>query len=254
MTDISSSAAVFKRLRALCPTVSVGVLTADLMDLGRELKAVEEAGVGVLHLDVMDGVFCPMMTVGPQFIRGLSTRMLKDVHLMVHDPIPKLADYVAAGADLLTVHVESTVHIHRALQEIGRLAGSIRPDEGVVRGVALNPGTPLETLEPLLGELEMVVLLAVDPGWTGQRFIPSTFTRAKRTKEMIAASGRDILLCIDGGVTRANIAEVAAAGADLIVTGSAVFDGTSPGPNAEFMLAQAKPQARGTGVGEERSA
>ncbi len=114
-----------------------------------------------------------------------------------------------------------------------------------MRGVALNPGTPLETLEPLMDDLEMVVLLAVNPGWGGQSFIPSTFARARRVRSMIEDSGRDILLCIDGGVTKANIAEVAATGADLVVTGSAVFDGKTPGANAAFMLAQMKRQAQG---------
>ena len=245
MNDGLSPAGVLAQLGRIRPTISVGVLTADLMDLGRELTAIEEAGVGVVHLDIMDGVFCPAMTVGPSFVKGLRTSMLKDVHLMVHDPIPKLAEYVAAGADLLTVHVESTVHVHRALQELGKLAMPGRPGQRVLRGAALNPGTPLETLEPLMDELDMVVLLAVDPGWGGQRFIPRTFTRAERVRSMIEDSGRDILLCIDGGVTMANVAEVAATGADLVVTGSAVFDGRSPRQNAAFMLAQMKPQAQG---------
>ena len=133
--------------------------------------------------------------------------------------------YVAAGADILTVHVEAAVHIHRVLQRLGGLENANRPGEGIVRGLALDPGTPLEWLEPLLDEIDVVTLLAIDPGWGGQKFAPATFDRVARTKQMVAAAGKEILVCVDGGVTKENIAAIAAAGADLVVTGSAVFDG-----------------------------
>jgi len=162
-------------LKALAPTIGVGVLTANLMKLGDELSALDGTGVGVLHFDVMDGCFCPSMTFGPSFVRGVKTSLLKDVHLMIADPLNKVADYVAAGADILTVHVESEpTHIHRIFQALGKMTNANDPDRGIVRGVAINPGTPLEVLEPLLDDIEMVTLLAINPGWGGQKFIPST--------------------------------------------------------------------------------
>ena len=225
------------RVRSLCPTVSVGILSADLMHLGSELTLLEQLGVGLVHVDVMDGCFCPRMTVGDIYVQGLKTPLLKDVHLMVQEPLDKLGHYVSAGADIITVHVEAAVHIHRVLQYLGRMEHSAGPEHGIVRGLALNPGTPLEWLTaPLLDEVEMVSLLAVDPGWSGQEFSPATFSRIARVKAMIAASGKDILLCVDGGITRDNIAEVAAAGADVVAAGSAVFAGGALEQNFRYML------------------
>jgi ribulose-phosphate 3-epimerase len=212
------------------------MLTADLLSLGSELSFLESAGIGVVHVDVMDGCFTPVMTVGPPFVRALRTPLLKDVHLMIRDPLATLADYVAAGADMITVHQESCTHIHRVLQALGSMAHATDPARGIVRGVALNPGTPIGTVEPLLPEMDMLLLLAVNPGWGGQKFIPATFDRMARAKAMIAASGRQVVLGVDGGVTRQNIAAIAAAGAELIVTGSAVFDGKAAAANAAFML------------------
>jgi ribulose-phosphate 3-epimerase len=232
-----------ERLLSLRPAVSVGLLTADLLSLGSELSVLERAGIGVAHVDVMDGVFTPVMTVGPPFVRALRTPLLKDVHLMIRDPLATLADYVAAGADMITVHQESCTHIHRVLQALGAMTHAADPARGIVRGVALNPGTPLEAVEPLLPEMDMLLLLAVNPGWGGQRFIPATFDRMARAKAMIAASGRPIVLGVDGGVTRQNVGALVAAGAGLIVTGSAVFDGKAAAANAAFML-----QAAGQGV------
>lgn len=227
-----SSCAILKNLT---PTISVGVLTANLMELGADLALIEQAGVQLVHFDVMDGVFCPMMTLGPPVIKAIKTPLLKDVHLMITDPLPKLADYVAAGADILTVHVESEpAHIHRVFQSLGAMTNANDPDRGIVRGVAINPGTPLSAIEPVLDEIEMVTLLAINPGWSGQKFIPSTAERIAQVREIIG--GREIIIGVDGGVTRDNIAEVAAMGADLIVTGSAVFDGKAPLENAKSML------------------
>jgi ribulose-phosphate 3-epimerase len=234
----------FARLRSLCPTVSVGTLTADLMNLGAELGLLERAGVGIVHVDVMDGCFCPQMTVGPAYVKGLRTPLLKDVHLMITEPLDKLDAYAAAGADILTVHVESAVHIHRVLQRLGGLENANRPGEGIARGLALDPGTPLEWLEPLLDEIDMVTILAIDPGWGGQKFAAATFDRVARTKELIAAAGKEILVCVDGGVTKDNIAGIAAAGADLVVTGSAVFDGKAAEANARFVLAAVRGGAK----------
>jgi ribulose-phosphate 3-epimerase len=226
----------FELLRASCPTLSVGILTADLLALGAELALLERTGVKLAHIDVMDGCFCPMMTVGPPFIKAVKTPLLKDVHLMIAEPLVKIADYVAAGADILTFHPEGCAHPHRVLQQMRNLTNANDPARGLVRGVGLNPGTPLEVLEPLLDELELILLLAVNPGWGGQKFIPSTLDRIARVRQMTADARREILVMVDGGITRANIAEVAKTGADIIVTGSAVFDGKAAEENARFML------------------
>jgi len=225
------------RLRAAAPALSVGVLAADLLDLGREVARLEQAGVPLLHIDVMDGCFTPMMTVGPPVIRAINTPLLKDVHLMIRDPLDHLGDYVAAGADIITVHVESCVHVHRVLQQLGTMKNANEAGRGLVRGIALNPGTPLEAIAPLVDEIDLVLLLAINPGWSGQSFLPSTLTRLARARQIVADSGRPILVGVDGGITRANIGRLAGTGVDLVVTGSAIFDGHSPAANAAAMRA-----------------
>jgi ribulose-phosphate 3-epimerase len=230
----------FDRLRAAAPTLSVGLLTADWMALGSELRLLEAAGIQAAHFDVMDGVFCPLLTFGASVIKGLKTTLLKDVHLIVADPLSQIEACVAAGADIVTVHVESGPHPHRALQALGRLTNANDPQRGLVRGVALNPGTPLEAVEPLLDEVDVVWLLAVNPGWGGQKFIVSTARRMVRLREIARQAGRDVLLGLDGGVTRENLTEVARLRPDLIVTGSAVFDGKAAAQNVAAMLATLK--------------
>lgn len=232
--------ALCEQLQQARPLISVGVLTADLMSLGSELKLLEDAGVGLLHVDVMDGVFCPMMTLGPGFIKALKTPLLKDVHLMIEEPLDKVDSYVAAGADMITVHVESCRHIHRVLQKLGEMTNANDARRGILRGVAVNPGTPLEVITPLLDMVEMIFLLAVNPGWSGQKFIPVTQDRLRRVRRMTEEATKSILLGVDGGVTRGNIAQVARMDADIIVTGSAVFDGKAPLDNARFMLSAAR--------------
>jgi len=211
------------------PQLSVGVLGADLLRLGEELEPLD----GIVHVDVMDGVFCPQLTVGPAFVGALPDRFVKDVHLMVEEPLSKLEPYVEAGAGIVTIHVESTRHPHRALQSLAR--------SGVVRGAALNPGTPVSTVEPLLDELELLLVLAVNPGFGGQAFIPATERRLAEARALVG--DREIVLAVDGGITKANVGRVASLGVDLIVTGSAVFDGADPVENARTMLEAAR-QAR----------
>jgi ribulose-phosphate 3-epimerase len=226
-----------ERLASLAPTISVGILTADLMALGADLARLEGTGVPLLHVDVMDGCFTPMMTVGPPLVKALRTPLLKDVHLMIRDPLEKLADYVSAGADVVTVHVESCTHVHRVLQQLGTMKNATDAARGIVRGIALNPGTPLEAIEPLLDDVDLVLLLAVNPGWGGQRFIPATIDRIARARRLLEAAGRRILLGVDGAITKENIRRLTGTGVDLVVTGSAVFDGKTPTENARYMLA-----------------
>ena len=223
-------------LRQAAPTISVGMLTADLARLGDELALLERVGVQLVHYDVMDGRFCPMLTVGAPIVAAVQTPLLKDVHLMIEEPLDRLPEFVKAGADIVTIHVESTRHPHRALQALGGMPNANDPDRGIVRGVALNPGTPVEAIEPLLPDCELVLLLAVNPGWGGQAFIESTAARLADARARIAASGRDVILGVDGGIKRDNLARVADMGPDVIVTGSAVFDGKSPETNARTML------------------
>jgi ribulose-phosphate 3-epimerase len=221
-----------QRLRASTPQVSVGVLTADWMSLSSEIELLQRAGVDLLHFDVMDGRFCPMLTMGAPIVASIKTSLLKDVHLMVEEPLSKLEAFVAAGADIITVHAESSRHTHRSLQALGKMVNANDPSRGIVRGLALNPGTSLEVVDPVLDELDMVLLLAVNPGWSGQKFIASTHERLRLVREKV---GDDVLICLDGGVTRDNIAKFAGLGADIIVTGSAVFDGKAALDNARFM-------------------
>src|SRR5205823_1466167 len=141
---------------------------------GADLARLDGTGVPLLHFDVMDGCFTPMMTIGPPLVKAVRTPLWKDVHLMIEEPLEKLGDYVAAGADVVTVHAESCTHVHRVLQRLGTMENANDPARGIVRGLALNPGTPLEVLEPLLDELDLVHLLAINPGWGGQKFLPAT--------------------------------------------------------------------------------
>jgi ribulose-phosphate 3-epimerase len=221
------------------PLLTVGMLTADLLHLGDQLGELESAGVPLVHVDVMDGVFCPMLTVGPPLIRAIKGPLIRDAHLMIDDPLSKIDQFVAAGADMITFHLEGARQPHRVLQALGRATNANDPQRGIVRGVGVNPSTSLAAVEPLLDELDYLLILAINPGWGGQAFLPATERRLAEARRLIEASGRPILLGVDGGVTRDNIAHVATLGADVIVSGSAIFDG-SPGAaeRARSMLEQ----------------
>jgi ribulose-phosphate 3-epimerase len=209
------------------PALSVGITTADLLHLDEELQALDKAGIGLVHVDVMDGVFCPQTTVGPPIVKALPPRFVIDVHLMIDEPLEKIPAYVDAGAGIVTFHVEAARHPHQTLQSLA--------ERRVVRGIAVCPGTPLSTVEPLLDELELLLVLAVNPGFGGQSFIPSTGRRLTEARSLIGS--REIVLAVDGGITQQNVSEVASFGTDLIVTGSAVYDGIAPSENARAMLA-----------------
>jgi ribulose-phosphate 3-epimerase len=209
------------------PLLSVGLMTADWMRMGEELRRIEDAGADFVHIDVMDGCFCPQLTVGPAVIASLKTNLRKDVHLMIDEPVDKVKAYVDAGASHITFHVEATRHPHRVLQVLGT---------GVTRGVALNPGTSMTAIEPLLDDVELVLVLAVNPGWGGQRFAANAERRLHQARDLIDRSGREVILAVDGGVTRDNVSGIAAMGVDMIVAGSAVFDGGDAAANLEKLL------------------
>jgi ribulose-phosphate 3-epimerase len=223
-------------LRAAAPVISIGMLTSNLLFLQSEISLLEQAGARLVHVDVMDGCFCPAMTVGPPVVKAIETFLLKDVHLMITDPLEKVEAFIAAGADIATIHPEACPHVHRVLQKLGTFTNVNEKDRGIVRGVALNPGTPVEVIEPLLDEIDLVLILAVNPGWGGQKFIPATKGRIARVQRMVAAAGRNTLIGVDGGITKQNISDVVEMGVDVIVTGGAVFDGKTPEANARFML------------------
>jgi ribulose-phosphate 3-epimerase len=225
------------------PRLSIGMLTADLGRLNEELSIVEREGAELVHVDVMDGVFIPPLTFGAPVVRAMRTSMVIDVHLMVEDPLSKVEAFVEAGAGMVTFQVEAARQPHRVLRAL-RSA-----DESVLRGVALTPSTPVEAIGPLLDELEYVLLLAIDPGWSGQSFLPGTARRVTAARELIEGHGGHVLLGIDGGVTRDNLDDVLALGSDIVITGSAIYDGRDPGGNARWMLSQAAQHRREPGRG-----
>ena len=229
-------------LRASSPTISVGILSADLMHLSSDLALLEGTGIQAIHFDVMDGCFVPVMTVGPPFIKAVKTRFLKDVHLMIQNPGATLREYVLAGSDIITVHIEACEDVRSILRELGAMENANEPERGLVRGVALNPDTSLDLLEPLLDDIEMIVVLAVNPRIKGFPFLDSIGDRFAEVKEMVTSAGKDILLCLDGGVKRTNIVAMARMGADILVSGSAIYDGKAPRENAQFMLDAVKSQ------------
>jgi ribulose-phosphate 3-epimerase len=202
--------------------LSVGVISADVMHLADDLRRLEQAGVRLFHFDVMDGRFCPTMTMGPWLVAAVETTMLKDVHLMVEDPVEVIGGYVEAGAGLITVHVEAGRHVHRALEEIGERS---RPGHAPpLRGLGINPGTPVTAIEPYLDVVDVVYVLGINPGWR-QPLLASTFDRVRAAARLMASADRDILLAVDGGITLENYASIAELRPDIVVSGSAVFRG-----------------------------
>lgn len=197
--------------------IAPSILSADFARLGEEIQAVERAGADWIHVDVMDGRFVPNITIGPLVVAAARkvTRLPLDVHLMIEDPDRYVDEFVEAGSDWLTVHVEACRHLQRTLDAIRK--------KGARPGVSLNPATPLATLEDVLPDVDLVLLMSVNPGFGGQTFIPQVLDKIRRLRRMIDAAGRTILLEVDGGVKVENIGEIARAGVDVLVAGSAIF-------------------------------
>lgn len=198
--------------------ISPSLLSADFANLKEEIKKVEKGGADYLHLDVMDGNYVPNITFGAPVIKKLRkiTKLPFDVHLMIEKPERYIKDFVDAGADILTVHAEATVHLHRTIQEI--------KSYGIMAGVSLNPATPLEDIEYVLDDLDLILIMTVNPGFGGQSFIKAMTDKIKKLRKIIDERNLNIIIQVDGGVKLQNASEILKYGADLLVVGSDIFE------------------------------
>ena len=199
--------------------LSPSILSADFVNLERDIQQADDAGAQYIHIDVMDGHFVPPITIGADVvsaIRGITDKVL-DCHLMVENPGSMIADFAAAGADIVTVHAEACPHLDRVVHQI--------KDAGMMAGVALNPATPLSALEYVLPDLDMVLLMSVNPGYGGQAFIPYTLQKLDQLRDILSARHLKTDVEVDGGIKLMNVTDVLDAGANIIVAGSAIFHG-----------------------------
>jgi ribulose-phosphate 3-epimerase len=199
--------------------IAPSILSADFSRLGDEIRAIEAAGADWIHVDVMDGHFVPNITIGPMVVKALRphTRLPLDVHLMISPVDHFLEAFAEAGADIITLHPEAGPHIHRSVQRVKAL--------GKLAGVSLNPGTPAKMLDYLIDTVDLVLVMSVNPGFGGQSFIESQLKKILAIRKMIDATGRDVRLQVDGGVDAGNVGRIYAAGADVVVAGTATFRG-----------------------------
>jgi ribulose-phosphate 3-epimerase len=197
--------------------IAPSLLSADFLHLAQELRATEEAGADMLHIDVMDGHFVPNITIGPFIVEAIrkATALPLDVHLMIEEPERYLRDFVSAGADTLTVHLEACTHLHRTVSWIR--------ESGLKAGVSLNPATPLWSLDSILPDIDLVLLMTVNPGFGGQGFIQGSLEKIKALRKMLLERELPVLLEVDGGVKPENAKAIAQAGADILVMGSAFY-------------------------------
>src|SRR3989304_6913969 len=197
--------------------IAPSILSADFVRLGDELGKIEDAGADMIHIDVMDGHFVPNITIGPFIVEAVrkATSLPLDVHLMIDRPDDYVSAFADAGADIITVHVEAATHLHRTIQQI--------KEKGKKAGVSLNPSTPLVMVECVLEDIDLLLIMSVNPGFSGQKFIPSAMEKIKEARRMLDKIGSTAYLEVDGGIKLDNIAEVASAGADMLVSGSGIF-------------------------------
>jgi len=198
------------------------ILSADFGRLAEEIAAVERGGAGLVHVDVMDGHFVPNITIGPPVVKSIrkATRLPLDVHLMIEDADRYVDAFADAGASWVSLHVEAVPHLERTVSHLR--------ERGVLPGVALNPATPLSAIEEILPELHHVLVMSVNPGFSGQRFIPSSLDKVRRLRAQVQARGLSTLIEVDGGVDASNIRELGQAGAEAVVAGNAVYGGGDP--------------------------